>query len=312
MKQPKPIDNFNRLIQAPAMQSYLFSTLHDKRDTFVANVTALVGGNQQLQCCDPAAVIMTAIKATALDLPLDPNLGFAYVIPYQSREGLIPQFQLGYKGYIQLALRSGKFRTMNTRDVREGEILDEDYMSGELICRRAEGRESLPVVGYLAFFELTNGFRKSLYMSKVELEAHASRFSQTFKKGRGVWSENFDSMAKKTVMKLLLSRFAPMSVDMADALRFDGASTGKDGQPVYVDNGGDVAEVVSVASEPAEPTEAAPAKGDYAAAIMARAANPTPQGLDKAFSLEARMARAAETVEAQQEQQGEQPQLSNL
>lgn len=235
MRQPKPIDNFNRLIQSPVMQNYLTATLHDKRDSFIANVTALVGGNAQLQMCEPSAVIMTAVKATALNLPLDPNLGFAYVIPYQSQQGLVPQFQLGFKGYVQLALRTGQFRTINARDVREGEIVDKDYLSGEMSFQEVVNRESQPIVGYVAFFELTNGFRKSFYMTRAEVEAHALRFSKSYKSKSGVWATNFDAMAVKTVLKLLLGKFAPMSIEMAEGLSADGAAfTGQ--SPIYVDN----------------------------------------------------------------------------
>lgn len=255
-RQPKPIDAFNRLIQSQGMQNYLASTLHDKRDSFIANVTALVGSSAQLQACDPAAVIMTAVKATALNLPLDPNLGFAYVIPYQSQQGLVPQFQLGYKGYVQLALRTGQFKTINARDVREGEIVGEDYLSGEMRFQRIDNREAQPVIGYVAFFELLNGFRKSLYMSKTDVEAHALRFSKSYKNKFGVWQTNFDAMAVKTVAKLLLSKYAPMSIEMGDALLADGASyNGGQAQPIYVDNS--TGEVI----EPKEPT-------NYAEEIM--------------------------------------------
>lgn len=232
----KPIDGFNRLIQSQGMQNYLTATLHDKRDSFIANVTALVGGNAMLQSCDPAAVIMTAVKATALNLPLDPNLGFAYVIPYQSQGGLVPQFQLGFKGYIQLALRTNQFRTLNTREVREGEVVASDYLSGEMTFREVEDREAKPVIGYVAFFELTNGFRKSFFMTKTDVEAHALRFSKSFKNKSGVWATNFDAMAKKTVLKLLLGKYAPMSVEMAEGLTADGATYSQAQNPIYVDN----------------------------------------------------------------------------
>lgn len=254
-RTPKPIDGFNRLIQSPAMQRYLLATLHDRRDSFVANVTALVGGNAMLQACDPAAVIMTAVKATALDLPLDPGLGFAYVIPYQSAGGLVPQFQLGAKGYVQLALRTGQFRRLNVRDVREGEITGSDFLSGEMTFAEAPDRDSLPVVGYVAYFELTNCFRKSFYMTRAEVEAHALRYSKSYKNRGGVWANNFDAMAKKTALKLLLGKYAPMSVEMAEGIRSDGGSfTAEDGgeAPIYIDNGG----------------EAPASAHDYAAEIM--------------------------------------------
>lgn len=235
-KTLKPIDNFNRLIQAPAMQNYLSSTLHDKRDSFVANVTALVGCSPMLQMCDPAAVIMTAVKATALNLPLDPSLGFAYVIPYACQGGMVPQFQLGWKGYVQLALRTGQIKTINARDVRDGEIVGEDYLSGEMTFQTAPDRGSRPVVGYVAFVELINGFRKSLYMSRADIEAHALRFSKAYKSKTGVWATSFDAMAVKTVLKLLIGKYIPMSVEMADGLLADGRSYQPESEPVYIDS----------------------------------------------------------------------------
>ena len=125
---------FNATITNSRTQEYLSQVLGDKKSSFINNLTALVANNKALQECEPLTTMYAAIKATALDLPLDQNLGFAYVIPYRNnKEGKTEaQFQMGYKGYIQLAMRSGQFRTINVRDVREGEIVDEDFVSGEL------------------------------------------------------------------------------------------------------------------------------------------------------------------------------------
>lgn len=217
--QQKPktgIQKFNGLVTNEQMQEYLGSVLGEKKSSFINNITALVANNKALQSCEPATIIYAGIKATALDLPLDPSLGFAYVIPY----GNAAQFQIGYKGFIQLAQRSGQFEVINVRDVREGEIEEEDFVTGEITFKRAEDREKQPVVGYMAYFKLLNGFKKMIYMTKGEVEAHAKKFSKTYAKG-GVWKTDFDAMAEKTVIKKLFTRYAPMSIEMADAVKAD-------------------------------------------------------------------------------------------
>ena len=220
--------------------------LGDKKSSFVNNLTALVANNKALQECEPLTTMYAAIKATALDLPLDQNLGFAYVIPYRNnKEGKTEaQFQMGYKGYIQLAMRSGQFRTINVRDVREGEIVDEDFVSGELKFAKlpADKRNDAPIVGFVAYFELTNGFRKMSYWSVEELKAHGLRYSQTYAsknaytRDNSKWATDFEAMASKTVLKLLLAKYAPLSVEMQNAVKIDQAVIrDAQGTPDYVD-----------------------------------------------------------------------------
>src|SRR5690606_9572108 len=158
------------------------------------NMTALVSNNIALQACEPISLLYAGIKATALDLPLDQNLGFAYVIPFRNNKEnkTEAQFQIGYKGLLQLALRSGQFKSINVRDVRKDEIIGEDFISGELQFKRLESnRETAPIVGYVAFFRLINGFEKMSYWSVEEITAHGKKFSQTFKKGFGLWATDF-------------------------------------------------------------------------------------------------------------------------
>lgn len=233
---------FNQTITAPQTQNYLAQVLGEKRSSFVNNLTALVANNKNLQECEPLSVMYAGIKATALDLPLDPNLGFAYVIPYKNNKEnkTDAQFQIGYKGFIQLAIRSGQFKTINVTEVKEGELIDEDLVTGEIRFKRAENRENLTTTGYVAFFRLTNGFEKMLYMSREQVEAHAKKYSQTYSSNKGYvreqskWTTDFDVMAKKTALKLLLSRFAPLSVEMRDAITADQAVVERDGVK-YVD-----------------------------------------------------------------------------
>lgn len=232
---------FNAVITNPKTQDYLAQVLGEKRNSFINNLTALVANSIQLQSCTPTSVMYAAIKATALDLPLDPNLGQAYVIPYRDNKGGMTeaQFQIGYKGFIQLSQRSGLFRIINVTEIKEGELEDFDLLTGIMKFKAKSNRHELPVIGYAAYFELTNGFSKSLYITREEIEAHARKFSQTFKhdkKGTSVWAQHFDAMAKKTVLKNLLSHYAPMSVQMASAISSDQGIIQEDGTSRYADN----------------------------------------------------------------------------
>ena len=237
--QIAPLKQFNKFITDPRTQDYLSTVLAEKKAAFVNNITALVSNNAMLQPCKPESLMFACLKATALDLPLDQNLGFAYVLPYKDNKTgtTAAQFQMGYKGFIQLAIRSGQFKTLNATEVREGEIVDENFITGEISFKRAQNREKLPIVGYVAYFKLKTGFEKYFYMTREEMVAHAKRFSQTYKKGYGLWADEtmFDSMAIKTVIKLLLSKYAPLSVQMADAVLSDQASFDDNGDPHYVD-----------------------------------------------------------------------------
>lgn len=234
-----PLKQFNQFIANPRTQDYLSTVLADKKASFVNNITALVSNNAMLQPCKPDTIMFASLKATALELPLDQNLGFAYVLPYKDNKTgeTLAQFQMGYKGFIQLALRSGQFKTINAKDVREGEIVDEDFVTGEITFKKAPNRESLPIIGYVAYFKLLNGFEKYHYMTIGEVKAHALRFSQTFKRGYGPWADKdlFDAMAEKTVLKLLLSKYAPLSVEMQSAIKVDQAVIRDENNIDYVD-----------------------------------------------------------------------------
>ena len=241
--QPNTLKGFNATISNPRTQDYLQQVLSEKKSSFVNNITALVANSTGLQACDPLSIIYAGIKATALDLPLDPNLGFAYVIPYNRKNAPTQaQFQLGYKGFVQLAIRSGQFQAINVTEVREGELQDFDLLTGETRFVAKPNREALPVVGYVAYFRLTNGFAKSLYMTRDEVEAHALRYSETYKsqkawvKAASKWTTDFDAMAKKTVLKLLLSKYAPLSVEMQNAVKSDQAVIDERGEAHYVDH----------------------------------------------------------------------------
>lgn len=254
MAQTSTLKIFNETLSNPRTQSYLESVLATKKNSFVNNISSLVANNATLQACEPLSVIYAGIKATALDLPLDPNLGFAYVIPYQNRKTgkTEAQFQIGTKGFIQLAIRSGQYRTINVTDIKEGELKDFDLLAGEMRFEASQSRETLPTVGYAAFIRLTNGFEKTVYMTKAEVEAHAYEYSQTYKadKDKGwtssQWSKHFDAMARKTALKRLLSGFGILSVEMQQAITADQAVfSSTDGAPRYADNDARIEDVVA-------------------------------------------------------------------
>ena len=247
-KKPTGLKLFNQTITNPSTQKYLADVLGERKGSFVNNLTALVANNAMLQECEPYTLMFAAMKATALNLPLDNSLGFAYVLPYKDnkRDITVAQFQLGYKGVKQLALRSGQFATIpNATDVREGELVSRNRLTGECTFNfidDAEEREKKPVIGFVSYFKLLNGAESTFYMSIKEMEAHALRYSQTYRstipkvKAASKWTTDFNDMACKTVVKLNLSKNAPLSVEMADAMNADQAIMYERDKYSYLDN----------------------------------------------------------------------------
>lgn len=241
-KKPQTgLQKFNAMLENTRTQEYLTNVLGEKKQTFVSNMVALVSSNKALSECDPSTIMFSCLKATALSLPLDPSLGLAWVLPYRDNKNntTVATFQLGAKAYIQLALRTAQYRKINVRDVREGEIVGEDFVSGEMQFKKLEkDRNNAKVVGYVAMFELINGFSKQLYMSVEELDAHAKRFSQTYRKGYGLWSdkEMRPAMMEKTILKRLLSKYGVLSVEMEQAIKSDSAVLGENDAVRYIDN----------------------------------------------------------------------------
>lgn len=214
--------------------------------SFITSVLQITSQNEMLSSADPVSIYQSAAVAATLDLPLNNNLGFAYIVPYNSKQKdgswrVVAQFQIGAKGFKQLALRSGQFLIINDTDVREGELKHYDRLTGEIEfewIQDVKERLSKPIIGYASYFKLLNGFEKTYYMTSDELKEHGLRFSQTFKKGFGLWKDDFDGMARKTVIKLNLSKNAPLSVEMQKAVVADQAVV-KDAETEdvdYVDN----------------------------------------------------------------------------
>jgi len=228
-----------------AVSQNIKQTLGAKTPQFIASVASLVNANDALKSADKKSVMLACLTGATLDLPINQNLGFAYIIPYKKDGVNVAQFQMGYKGFIQLAMRSGQFKTINVTDVRKGEIGSKNRLTGEIeFSWIEEDREKLPVIGYVAFMRLINGFEKLLYMTTQELQQHGLKYSKSMKKGFGLWKDEFDMMAKKTVMKLLLSKYAPLTTEMQTAQLADQAVITDLGSYQYFDN------------EPQEPVDA--------------------------------------------------------
>lgn len=211
-------------VRQDAVSKRLNELLGKRSPQFVTSLVSAVNANTMLANCEPKSVLTAALTAASLDLPINQNLGFAYLIPYKNKSGEVCQFQMGYKGFIQLAQRSGYYKTINATDVREGEMTGFDRLSGELTFEwlNDSERNEAKVVGYVAYFQLLNGFEKSLFMTTDELEKHANKYSKNYAKHKsGLWADNFDSMAKKTVLKLLISKFGPLNTQLEDAIQKD-------------------------------------------------------------------------------------------
>lgn len=238
---------FNETITSPRTQKYLTELLHERKGQFVSNLTALVANNANLQECEPYTLMFAALKATALSLPIEPSLGMAHVIPYKNKKRGVTeaQFQLGYKGFQQLALRTGQYKAINTTDVREGELKNRNRLTGEITFEFIEDdkvRLETPVIGYVNYFKLLNGFESILYMSKDEMEAHAQQYSQTYRstnqyiKEQSRWTLDFDSMARKTVIKLNLSKNGVLSTELQEAIIADQSVMREENSYDYADN----------------------------------------------------------------------------
>ena len=228
----RPSDRLKKVMQDQTVQEQFKNSLGENSGLFVASLIDLYASDRYLQECSPKQVVLEALKAATLKLPINKNLGFAYVIPYKDKgKGKpVPQFQIGYRGLIQLAIRSGQFRRINADKVLEGELKSVDKLTGELELGKPTGDT---VVGYFAFIEMVNGFRKASYWTKDQVMAHAKRFSKAFGSSYSPWKSDFDAMAIKTVLKSLLGKYGIMSIEMVTAFDKD---SGDDIQSEINDN----------------------------------------------------------------------------
>lgn len=259
---------------------------------FISAVVSAVQTNPGLQECTNQSILSAALLGESLKLSPSPQLGQYYMVPFNDRErGKVAQFQLGYKGYIQLAIRSGQYKKLNVLAIKDGELIKFDPLNEEIEVRLIEdeeAREAAETIGYYAMFEYTNGFRKAIYWSKKKMLAHADKYSQAFSANGGTvktrygektkvsysdyvagnfdpkdawmyssfWYKDFDGMAYKTMLRQLISKWGIMSIDMASAIDADMAVINDDGTKDYVDNDPDVIEMEPVS----EPVQEAPAE----------------------------------------------------
>ena len=229
--QPK----FSVAIKSNAYQKLINETLGDPvvAKQFVADITTVVSTNYKLSLCDAGSILSAGLVAQTLKLPLSPTLGFAYVIPY----GTKAQFQIGWKGLVQLAQRTGLYKSIGVRPVHEGEQNGQNKF-GEDLFKFSHEYDNAKVVGYYAYFELLNGFEKTIYWTKEQCEAHAKLYSKSYGTGKDTdnWTNRFDEMALKTCLKQLVSKWGPLSVELQTAIKADQAEIGSNGDYVYPDN----------------------------------------------------------------------------
>lgn len=299
-KQERPIDLMKSVINAPSVQEQFQNALGEHKDAFVASLIDLFTGDKQLQTCKPSLVIAEALRAATLRLPINKALGFAYIVVFNNSvknpDGSwskvpTPTFVPGYKGYIQLAMRTGQYRTINADFVYEGEMRKVSKLTGEIALDGE--KKSDKIIGYFCYFELLNGFNKTLFLSVEDMAAYALRYSPSFKGNKKPsaealiklaqanqpsskvgWEGNFNDMALKTVIRRLLSKYGYLSVEMQNALskdvedaqmsRNDLISENANGQAIELDNAQyeevdtETGEIKESEATPAENAEEAP------------------------------------------------------
>ena len=271
-------NNLPMVVQSKSVVQRFNEVLGANSAGFISSLMTLWRNNEKLQMCDSNSILGAAGQAAILKLSILPQMGYAYVIPYYDSKAkkYVATFQIGYKGLIQLAMRSGQYSRLNATEVYEGEIRGRNVITGELETGERTGDE---IIGYVAYMELVNGFNKTLYMTRAEIEDHAKRYSDSYRadveknQSRSIWSKNFSAMARKTVLKKLLTTYAVMSVEMqntslAVALQADQSVITKE-KFRYIDNGDaevlrevptekideDTGEIMTVETEPDEDNE---------------------------------------------------------
>ena len=213
---------------------------------FISSIVSAVQATPALQECTNSSILSAALLGESLNLSPSPQLGQYYMVPYDNRSkgAKEAQFQLGYKGYIQLATRSSQYKKLNVLSIKEGELIRFDPLNEEIevnLIQDDEQREAAPTIGYYAMFEYTNGFRKAMYWSRAKMEAHAKKYSPGYKRDleKGTnwtfWAKDFDAMAYKTMLRQLISKWGIMSIDLQDAIDSDMAVIREDGSRDYVE-----------------------------------------------------------------------------
>ena len=253
-----------------AVKNQINSVIGGKDGTkFISAVVSAVNNNPALQECTNQSILSAALLGQSLNLSPSPQLGQYYMVPFNDKnKGKVAQFQLGYKGYIQLAIRSGQYKKLNVLAIKEGELIRFDPLDEEIevkLIEDEEVREQAATIGYYAMFEYTNGFKKAMYWSKKKMEAHAEKYSMGYRahKGYTFWEKDFDGMAYKTMLRQLISRWGIMSIDMVSAMDADMAVINEDGTKDYVENESDVIDMEQAEAQDV-PAEAAPTQAPEA------------------------------------------------
>ena len=243
------------ILNNETMQQNFRNILAENAGAFMASIIELYQSDGALQKCDPNRVVLEALKAATLKLPINKQLGFAYIIPYNN----VPTFQLGFRGLIQLAQRSGQYRYINADVVCDGESVNYNRITGMLEIS-GTAKSDTPV-GYFAYFQLLNGFEKCVYWTREKVEAHAKRYSKAWSKADSPWHTNFDAMALKTVLKTIISKYGVMSVEFANAIANDSVddrveaevAQNANGQPIVLPTGAAPALEAALVPEAAAP-----------------------------------------------------------
>lgn len=207
------------LLKTDAIKKKFDDLLKDNAWSFLTTVMTIVSQNDMLKKADPQSVFMAAVTAASIKLPINPNLGFAYIVPYNSKNWVMAQFQIWYKGFIQLAQRSWRFKHISVCAIYAWQLVGNNPLTGYVFD--FDVPTEWDPIWYAAYFQLNEWFEKTLYMTVEEMKKHWAKFSQSYKKWYGLWKDEFDTMAQKTVLKLLLSKYAPLSVDLEKAILTD-------------------------------------------------------------------------------------------
>lgn len=246
-------------LNAPSVKNKFEEMLGKRAPQFMTSITSVVQNNALLQKADVNSIIMGAAIAASMDLPLNANLGYAALVPFNSKDGCFAQVQIMAKGWTELFLRSGQCQSIINEVVYEGQLVKKNKFTGEYIFDE-DAKKSDKIIGFMAYFRLTNGFEKYDFMTIEEVKAHAQKFSQTFRKGSGIWKDHFEAMGCKTILKRLLTKYAPKSIEMQQMAMFDQSVVNgtienmDEATPNYADNATTNVEEVTEFEEVQEPT----------------------------------------------------------
>lgn len=272
LTQTKKATTFSTFITSDAVKNKINSMIAGKDGgKFITSLISLVSNNPEISKCEHSTILSSALLGESLKLSPSPQLGQFYIVPFKENDRetgalkrTVAQFQIGYKGYIQLAIRSGYYKKLNVLDIKEGELIKYDPLEETIevkLMDNEEEREQARTIGYYAMFEYQNGFRKTLYWSRAKMENHAKKYSQSYRTDLkknwkySFWSKDFDGMAFKTMLRQLISKWGIMSVDFQTAIANDMAVIEND-KPIFVDNNEDYIEAQTIEPETVKEAQA--------------------------------------------------------